>query len=120
MLFRSRITAEVDRKGTVRIAPEHLFKRDLVGNLNSSYATYDKCRVTNLTRPQDNSYITLTCLVPDKQPGEEYDFWIKFSGYNYDYCYHWMRLPKWEFMLIIDRHQMRILPLQQKTAYMLS
>ena len=30
--IEERIAAEVDRKGTVRIAPEHLFKRDLVGN----------------------------------------------------------------------------------------
>ena len=30
--IEERITAEVDLKGTMRIAPEHLLKRDLVGN----------------------------------------------------------------------------------------
>jgi len=30
--MEERITAEVHGKSTVRIAPEHLFKRDLVGN----------------------------------------------------------------------------------------
>ena len=36
--IEERIAAEVDRKGTVRIAPEHLFKRDLVGNPRSIVA----------------------------------------------------------------------------------
>ena len=49
------------------------------------YSSYDQCRITGLSRPADNSYISLTCLVPNKQPGEEYDFWVKVSGYNYDY-----------------------------------
>ena len=30
--IEKRITAKVDGEGTVRIAPEHLFKRDLVGD----------------------------------------------------------------------------------------
>ena len=30
--IEERIAAEIHRKSTVRIAPEHLFKRDLVGN----------------------------------------------------------------------------------------
>lgn len=54
-------------------------------DLNNKYASYDKCQVTSLTRPESRQYITLTCLIPDKLPGNEYDFWIKVSGYNYDY-----------------------------------
>ena len=54
-----------------------------VSSLN--FSDYKSCPIASFSHSSGNEYITLSCVLPDSEEGDQYDFWVKINGYNIDY-----------------------------------
>ena len=89
-------TIAVDLTSSTSIITESDLKVYLVPHATMSSANYDvsgldasdytghQCTgISNLDR--SNNRLTFTCTMPAEATGDEYDYWVAVSGYNYNY-----------------------------------